>query len=73
VIIDDICDGGATFLSIAEKINAKHLTLIVTHGIFSKGFSALEKRFNEIIVSDSYGKKYESRIVRMLTVNYADF
>jgi ribose-phosphate pyrophosphokinase len=72
-IIDDICDGGATFLSIAEKINAKHLALIVTHGIFSKGFSALEKRFNEIIVSDSYCKKNESRIVRMLTVNYADF
>lgn len=73
VIIDDICDGGATFLAIAEKIKARHLTLIVTHGIFSKGFAALEKQFNEIIVSDSYCKTYESKIVKTVTVQYASF
>jgi ribose-phosphate pyrophosphokinase len=67
VIIDDICDGGATFLAIAEKIKPKHLTLIVTHGIFSKGFAALEQKFNEIIVSDSYCKEYDSTIVHKIT------
>ena len=67
VIVDDICDGGATFLAIAEKIKPKHLTLIITHGIFSKGFAALEKKFNEIIVSDSYCKEYKSRIVNKIT------
>jgi len=67
VIIDDICDGGATFLAIAEQIKPKHLTLIVTHGIFSKGFAALEQKFAEIIVSDSYGKTYESPIVKRVT------
>ena len=66
VIVDDICDGGATFLAIAEKIKAAHLTLIVTHGIFSKGFAALEKSFNEIIVSDSYCKQYNSPIVKTI-------
>jgi ribose-phosphate pyrophosphokinase len=66
VIIDDICDGGGTFLAIAEQIKPAHLTLIVTHGIFSKGFSALEKVFNEIIVSDSYSKTYNSKIVRTI-------
>lgn len=66
VIIDDICDGGATFLAIAERIQPKHLTLIVTHGIFSKGFAELEKKFNEIIVSDSYNKIYDSPIVKTI-------
>ena len=66
VIIDDICDGGATFLAIAEQIEPKHLSLIVTHGIFSKGLVMLEKKFDEIIVSDSYGKTYDSPIVRMI-------
>ena len=66
VIIDDLCDGGATFLAIANQIKAKHLSLIVTHGIFSKGFGALEEKFNEIIVSDSYCKNYESKIVRKI-------
>jgi ribose-phosphate pyrophosphokinase len=54
VIIDDLCDGGATFLSIAEQIEPLRLALIVTHGIFSKGLQHLSKRFNHIITSDSY-------------------
>lgn len=68
VIIDDICDGGGTFLAIAEQIRPAHLTLIVTHGIFSKGFGMLEKHFNEIIVSDSLYKQYESPLVRVVPV-----
>lgn len=70
VIVDDICDGGATFLAIAKKIQPKHLTLIVTHGIFSKGFEKLEEKFDEIIVSDSYNKNYDSKIVRTIEMNY---
>ena len=66
VIIDDICDGGGTFLAIAEKIQPAHLTLIVTHGIFSKGFDTLHKYFQQIIVSDSLYKTYDSPIVKTL-------
>lgn len=54
VIIDDLCDGGATFIAIAKQIQPKHLTLIVSHGIFSKGFGELSKHFDEIITSNSY-------------------
>ena len=72
VIIDDICDGGATFLAIAEQVKPKHLTLIVSHGIFSKGFAMLEKKFNEIIVSDSYGKTYNSPVVKMIKARICD-
>lgn len=66
VIIDDLCDGGATFLAIAEKIQPKHLTLIVTHGIFSKGLETMEKYFQQIIVSNSFCKTYHSKIVTTL-------
>jgi ribose-phosphate pyrophosphokinase len=72
VIIDDICDGGATFLAIAEQVKPKHLTLIVTHGIFSKGFGALEQKFDAIIVSDSYRRTYDSHIVKMITATITD-
>jgi ribose-phosphate pyrophosphokinase len=73
VIIDDICDGGATFLAIAEQVQPAHLTLIVTHGIFSKGFALLEQRFDEIIVSDSYAFRYESSRVKMINIDYESF
>ncbi len=66
VIIDDICDGGGTFLAIAEKIQPAHLTLIVTHGIFSKGFETLHNYFQQIVVSDSLYKTYDSPIVKTL-------
>ena len=40
LIVDDICDGGATFIALAEQLkfqDAKSVSLYVTHGIFSKG------------------------------------
>jgi len=43
-IVDDICDGGATFTILAEELkrrNAGKINLIVSHGIFSKGIDAL--------------------------------
>ncbi len=70
VIIDDICDGGATFLAIAGQVKPAHLTLIVTHGIFSKGFGALMEKFDKIITSDSYGKIYDSALVQTIPFNY---
>ncbi len=71
VIIDDICDGGGTFLAIAAQIKPKHLTLIVTHGIFSKGFTALEEKFDEIIVSNSFCKPYASPVVTLVNASIA--
>jgi len=46
LIVDDICDGGATFLSIAKAVQVHKdctLDLFVTHGLFSKGRGILEK------------------------------
>jgi len=55
VIIDDLCDGGGTFIKIAEQIIPSSLTLIVTHGIFSKGVKPLFRAgIDMIITTDSY-------------------
>lgn len=58
IIIDDICDGGATFINIAKAIKeACHnnkLYLIVTHGIFSKGLEELSNYFDGIYCTNSY-------------------
>ncbi len=40
LIVDDICDGGATFVALARRLReagAIEVSLFVTHGIFSKG------------------------------------
>lgn len=68
VIIDDICDGGGTFLGIAGQIEPSRLTLIVSHGIFSKGIRQLKEKFNEIIVSNSYNHSYDDGIINTVKI-----
>lgn len=70
VIIDDICDGGATFLTIAQKIKPKHMTLIVSHGIFSKGFDELSIYFDKIITSDSYKHHFHPSVQTIPTGSF---
>lgn len=44
LIVDDICDGGMTFIFLAKelrKMGVKEVNLYVTHGIFSKGIRCL--------------------------------
>lgn len=44
IIIDDICDGGRTFVEVAKKLyvaGAKEVHLYISHGIFSKGLEPL--------------------------------
>ncbi|SHI41912.1 ribose-phosphate diphosphokinase [Aquimarina spongiae] len=57
MIIDDICDGGGTFLGLAEELKAKNageLSLAVSHGIFSKGIEVLTDQFNYVFTTNSF-------------------
>ncbi len=57
VIVDDICDGGRTFIEIAKAIKGSRPTakiyLVITHGIFSAGFSELGDYFDGIYTTNS--------------------
>jgi len=55
LVVDDICDGGGTFIGLVEKIAEQGATadLYVSHGIFSKGTDELKKHFGEIFTTDS--------------------
>ncbi len=59
IIIDDICDGGGTFIGIADALKSFALTLAlyVTHGIFSKGLSELEAKFSKIYTTDAFQER----------------
>lgn len=55
IIVDDICDGGGTFLGLATELrerNAGPLTLAVTHGLFTKGTRDLQRAFDRIVSFD---------------------
>jgi ribose-phosphate pyrophosphokinase len=56
LIIDDICDGGGTFLALNDAIGGKckTISLFVTHGIFSRGYKAVADHFHAVITTDSF-------------------
>jgi ribose-phosphate pyrophosphokinase len=57
VIIDDICDGGRTFIELAKAIKEQRpnvkIYLVVTHGIFSSGYAQLGEYFEQIYCTNS--------------------
>lgn len=58
LIVDDLCDGGRTFIEAAkalQKAGAERVDLAVTHGIFSAGLSnLLDNGITKLYCTDSY-------------------
>lgn len=55
LIVDDICDGGRTFIELAKvlrKYEPSRVDLYVTHGIFSKGFDVFEGLIDHFYVAN---------------------
>ncbi|WOZ57449.1 ribose-phosphate pyrophosphokinase [Pseudomonas phage vB_PseuGesM_254] len=56
IVLDDICDGGRTFIELADRFPiVKSLSLVVTHGIFSKGVNAVASSYDHIYTTNSLG------------------
>jgi len=55
LLIVDVCDGGGTFIGLGNSLKeaGAEVSLYVTHGLFSKGFVALNKIFKKIYTTDS--------------------
>jgi ribose-phosphate pyrophosphokinase len=72
LMIDDICDGGGTFIELAKIVYSVNplakLDLMVTHGIFSKGTSDLLAHFRRIYTTDSFPNNYKETSVSRLNL-----
>lgn len=66
LIIDDICDGGMTFILLAKVLltnGAKSVNLYTTHGIYSKGLRPLkEAKISRIFNKDGEVSEYQNHI-----------
>lgn len=65
-IVDDICDGGRTFIALAKEIRTKNpgrINLIVSHGIFSYREEVIrDGGIDHVYTTDSF-KKVESTFI----------
>ncbi len=61
LIIDDICDGGRTFIELAKVLRTAGATkvyLYVTHGIFSQGLGVFEGLIDAVFSTDTFVSPY---------------
>lgn len=72
VIVDDICDGGRTFIELAKAIKRQRahakIYLVVTHGIFSAGYDLLSEYFEKIYTTNSYKQISYSDKIKQLDI-----
>lgn len=69
LVVDDICDGGYTFILLADAMRkhaageALHLELFVSHGIFSKSLVPLLPHYRHIYTTDSWCQLTNHRLL----------
>jgi len=62
LVVDDICDGGGTFLGLADAagLEKNQLDLYVSHGVFSKdALKNLKEKFGHVFTTNSFAPKRE--------------
>jgi len=62
VIVDDICDGGRTFIALAKALKekgAKRILLYVSHGIFSCGTYGLQECIDAVYTTNCFRREFE--------------
>jgi ribose-phosphate pyrophosphokinase len=69
-VVDDLCDGGATFLAVAEALKGidgpKQLDLYVTHGLFTKGLDALKNVYDTIYTANLMNPALKGQVKEIL-------
>jgi ribose-phosphate pyrophosphokinase len=75
IIIDDICDGGRTFVNIVKEARERQKALysvktilVVTHGIFSAGIGVLAPYFSTIYCTNSVKDVVHGDFIKQVNV-----
>lgn len=71
LVVDDICDGGATFNTLGQALtdlDDVSLDLWVTHGFFSKGLEDLSVYYDYIMTTDSVRDGYDPFEAQLIVV-----
>lgn len=56
-VVDDLCDGGGTFVGLAPKLrelNPTKLRLVVTHAVQLNGIKRVAEVYDEVVITNTY-------------------
>ncbi len=75
LIVDDICDGGRTFIEAAKALKsmgAKSVSLYITHGIFSAGLAPFVGLVEHIYTTNTICEQYSLTLPQGVTLEVFD-
>lgn len=75
IVVDDLCDGGATFNILADTLNrlgVGRVDLYVSHGLFSKGVSKLLESYNKIVTTNTRFEGVNFDLAKHQSVNWKE-
>lgn len=70
-IIDDICDGGRTFIELAKELRKKgfrEVYLFVTHGIFSQGLDVFDGLIDHVFTTDTFRHRPDHKFLTTFNI-----
>lgn len=73
LIVDDLADGGRTFIKLAEALKKKgamRVFLYVTHGQFNYGFDEIFKSIDAVYCTDSYRDIQNGNVIQFKITKY---
>lgn len=77
LVVDDICDGGGTFLLLSDELRRNkipnQLMLYVTHGIFSRGVGRIKEAYAEIYTTNSFYSSFSSECPNVHVHNLKEY
>lgn len=67
LVVDDICDGGGTFIGLGDVIRERGLRadLWTTHGLYTKGTDALGQYYDTLYTTDSICRERTEGVVEL--------
>ncbi len=72
LVVDDLCDGGGTFIGISEKLRKElrpsELSLFVTHAIQKQGIEKVSKCYDKVFITNSYKNWSEEELPENVNV-----
>lgn len=71
VLLDDLCDGGGTFVGLAPKLRElapKSLSLLVTHAIQLEGIKKVAEAYDNVFITNSYKEWEDEPLPENVTV-----
>lgn len=71
MVVDDLCDGGGTFIgihNILKKLNPSSISLWITHAVQLSGIEKVAAIYDKVYITNSYKNWFDEKLPKNVMV-----